>query len=363
MLIKREFGSEYWIDKNIPNMDSLTKHTSIFEENEILLASGRACLSLLLDQIENLPKTVLLPSYTCDSVAGPFLTRGVKRIYYGTDRLMQPNLLDIERAVKNGPVIFIHMGHFGFDTNAPLKDLMPVLSESGSIIIEDITHTLFNTEHPLPSHCRIASIRKWLGLPSGGVIFPGVFESSLREPDFDFSDFFELRLKAMNYKREHIEDKNDDSLKDKYLSLFSRAEDKLTADDRAYRMDKTSQNILAGADFEDLKKRRRENYLALLKGFSNIEKITPVFTALPDHVCPLFFPTFVDMSNRNYQKLFAQRGLYTAIHWPKNEDDTHSCSDLDYIQTHILSIPCDQRYSLQDMNTLLEIIHDCLSSI
>lgn len=40
--------------------------------------------------------------------------------------------------------LFLHMEYFGFDTNSNLTSVLQELKKQSTIIVEDVTHTLFS---------------------------------------------------------------------------------------------------------------------------------------------------------------------------------------------------------------------------
>lgn len=353
----REFGSEFWIDEKhrIPRPE----RSFLFEPDEIFIDSGRSALSLILDQKKDLPRKALLPTYTCMTVTQPFAGYGFETLYYDIDRNMQPDIAKILETAEREPVIFVHMGHFGFPTNQPLKEVLPRLNNLGCVIIEDTSHNLFYEGSPLPSHCRVSSLRKWLGIPSGGIVFPDRLRDILRSTDAPaFDDFYHPRALAMKEKKDLLEGRTTASLKKDYLALFGAAEEALNRDITPYSIDKESLGILFTTDFAYLRKQRRENYTYLLQNFPQTVKMQPVFSSLPPECCPLFFPVLVDEDNRRYQKQLAAQNLFCPIHWPQNPYIQDHYDGLTFWENHILSIPCDQRYAEADMEKIIAILSD-----
>lgn len=350
-----EFGSEFWIDEK--HRTGQKKQHYLFEAGEILTSSGRASLSLALEQMENLPHKALLPTYTCMTVTKPFAEYGFEVLYYDINQSMQPDLSAIMEATRAEPVIFVHMGHFGFPTNESLRDVFPLLRERGCVILEDTTHSLFYEGEPFDSDCRAASLRKWLGIPSGGVVFPDRFSGLLHAVDAPpFDGFYRTRELAMKEKGDIMEGRSPVPEKAEYLTRYGDAEEMLHRDIKPYSIDERSLDILATTDFTYLRRQRRENYLTLLELLPRTPEIRPVFPVLPPECCPLFFPVCVDMNNREYQKQLAARKLFCPIHWPSNPYIHEHYAGLAFWETHILSIPCDQRYQREDMEKVVQIV-------
>ena len=60
-----------------------------------------------------------------------------------------------------------------------------------------------------------------------------------------------------------------------------------------------------------------------------------------------------------FQTYLAENKIYAPIIWPKSDLCNNSINlEVDWIYRNILSIPCDQRYSMEDMERVVEIINN-----
>jgi selenocysteine lyase/cysteine desulfurase len=353
MMVK-EIGSEFWIDKNnlILDRDEIPSWLSQFG-NVVLTTSGRGALSLLLDHVKPRVKRVLLPSYICESVILPFEVAGYELTYYDVDKNLKPT--DIE-SIKNSNIgIFLHMGYFGFYTNEILADLIPTLKSKSVIIIEDVTHTLFSSNiQPIESDFIIGSIRKWFGIPSGG------FLASDRNMTFELNDanssFINIRRSSLYQKFEYINSGNE-SIKTAYLSGFNQAEQILYEDIRPYKIDHESEVIIKSLDNKELQSYRQKNYKFLLSHLRNVEEIEIIFTDVKNDVTPMFFPIYVKNNRDELRRKLIEKDIYCPIHWPiPKQVNGHLNIITKRIYDSILSIPCDQRYRINDMRRIINEI-------
>lgn len=99
-----------------------------------------------------------------------------------------------------------------------------------------------------------------------------------------------------------------------------------------------SQWVMERLDYKSIIKRRRENFKYLLDG---VKRFEPVFDKLPKGTVPLFFPVWVQSRDYVLWKL-AKEKVYCAPHYP-----------------NILSVPCDQRYTIEEM----EYVARCLNRL
>lgn len=353
-----EIGSEFWLDKNeVYEMDKGIPYWLEKYGNVVLSSSGRGAISLALNQINPKVKKVMLPSYTCESVITPFEKAGYELFYYDLDKHFRPKDIKIEN-IDVG--VFLHMGYFGFNTNEKLIDVISVLKSKSVIIIEDVTHTLFSSyPNTFGNDYIVGSLRKWLGVPSGGFLASCKIEDiKLVAPP---TDLINLRRTSLNQKYEYI-NTNNEFLKNEFLEGFRKAEKELDEDDQFYKIDEISKKIIQNVDINNIKNSRQSNYEFLLKHLHHVKELTIIFSYLEDNVCPIFFPIYVENGRDKLRSKLSKKGIYCPIHWPlpkQLEDDLDT--NVKYMYDSILSIPCDQRYNTEDMYRIITSINEIMS--
>lgn len=349
-----EIGSEFWIDNN--NLDEarhgMPSWLSRFGD-VVLTSSGRGALSLMLSHVRPSVKRVLLPSYICESIIRPFEIAGYELIFYDIDNYLKPINIEFIKCTNVG--IFLHMGYFGFSTNEVLSGLISSLKSKSVITIEDVTHTLFSQrDKPIESDFIIGSIRKWFGIPSGG------FLASNKTMTFELMDsnvhFTNIRRLSLNQKFEYMSSGNE-SIKSTYLSGFNIAEQILDEDVRPYKIDRESEVIIKNLDKKELQSARQRNYDFLLKHLRDIGGIDVIFDNFENDVTPLFFPIFVKNNRDELRRKLINKEIYCPIHWPiPKQVNGHLNIITKNIYDSILSIPCDQRYQIEDMRRIMNEI-------
>lgn len=374
-----EIGSEFWLDRTEYSLNievDLTDYTPNIEVewlkrygNYNLTSSGREAIYLLLQEITPKNKSVLLPSYICDSVIIPFLDCGYHCYFYDVNNNLCPVPDSIKKYKDVG--IFFHLGYFGFPTNVVLNNFIKELKKNSTIIVEDITHSLFSNNGVNDENdYYIASIRKWMGLPSGGFLASSkVIQSPMKIEDTNFSV---IRREAMIQKANYIHNQNNlqyenhfhkskTKIKSEINELFHKGEAVLAEEYSSYShsIDSLSCKIICSVDLSLIRKKRKENYEMLEKSIKIFPDIKPVFSRISAQVCPLFFPVYIN--NRNeVQTYLAKNEIYCPIHWPiprqvqqiSQKDKMESA----FIYHHIISIPCDQRYGINDMKRIITVL-------
>lgn len=328
----REIGSEFWID-NVPA--SMTA-----ERDGLYTISGRTAIDLILqDILKKRPvKNVAMPAWCCESMIAPFVAHGIMIEFY-----------DIcHTEITDDTDVFYLTNYFGYENTLPLGEVKTI-KEQGSIILYDRTHSFLMDDESyiqLADYC-FASIRKWMGV-IGGAVVEGVNDYCMKP-----CPYLSCKEEAMRIKKAFIEGVKGIN-KQAYLKLFSEFGHHLAVDYRDYEMDDLSYALYKDADLRTIRERRRENAAYLhkhLKGVRFLGKFT-------ERAVPLFVPVlFETKEQRNYvRKKLIEASIYCPIHWPK-PTQIPTDFDVNNIYNTELSLICDQRYNLTDMDRLVTLIN------
>ena len=236
--------------------------------------------------------------------------KGYNCYFYDVNYNLKPNIESINRFLGMKIGIFLHMGYFGFPTNNNLYNCINQFKKQGTIIVEDVTHTLFSIyERYIQNDYYIASLRKWTSLPSGG--FLASKSNNIQEQLDIHIDFSNIRKEALLLKGEYIKS-NNQKLKQKFLLMFNDAESILDNDFTPYSIDCISNTIINKLDVDELINKRRENYVFLLENLNNIEEIDIIFNRISDGVCPLFFPVYIKKDRDKIKKNLIKENLLSC---------------------------------------------------
>lgn len=297
------------------------------------MMSGRCGIYYCLEDIARTDrrKVAYVPRYTCETVLAPFAKAGYQLRFYGIDRDMGSVF---DPAVLDEISVLSLCGYFGFCNYD--RDFVRACHERGVVIFEDVTHSLFS-EGGIDPLCDYwaGSFRKWMGVSCGGFAVKrrGVFAG---DPLPVHPRHLELR-QALAGAEGH--------------DLFWEGEMLLRQIFDSYGGDPHSEYVMRHADLEGVFRRRRENYSALLERLpAETAGFRPVFPVLPEGVVPCNFTVYAD-DRDHFSAYLAERGIRTTAFWPVGPlVNLEGCPDERYIYDHVLSIPCDQRRSVKDMD-------------
>ncbi len=347
-----EIGSYFWLEDAPPKADGARLPDWLPRMSDAALTlSGRAAIDVALrDILKDRPvREALVPSYCCVSMLQPFTDRGIGLRFYSVDYRDGRFVYEINGDERCD--VMLAMSYFGLDPGAE-RDLVKRLHDAGTVVIEDITHSLLREDSC--SECcdyAVASLRKWFPVPAGGWVGKRAGALSVR-PDADSDHAVEGKIRGMREKYAYLTGEIPD--KEGFLSLQSKFDTDLIHIDRLLRMDGSSRAILAQTDVEAVRARRRRNAAALTEGLSDLAGAR---LELPradwSKDAPLFLPIFLRTEERDaLRACLVERGIYCPVHWPEVMGAPTG------VRANELSLICDQRYAEGDMEAIIACIHE-----
>jgi dTDP-4-amino-4,6-dideoxygalactose transaminase len=356
-----EIGSNFWISPNEGKSGKPLGAPFQFGYNGsdyVWMSTGRSATRLVLQTIEerNLKykKVALLPPFTCHTVFEPFMDFDyeIHTLPMNLDLSINPEDIACYQEQYDAGVVLVHR-YFGFNTLSGFNQVIQSLQRKGVVVIEDCTQCLYSTFPISNADYVVASIRKWCGVPDGGfaICKEGVFTHKPTRTD---TRMVETKRIASELKYKFLFEGEGD--KPTFKAKYREAESLLDNQDGYYAIGELSANIQAELDVDQLKKKRRENYKALLDGIQDVKRINVLFKTLSDDVVPLFFPILVD-DRDTIQDLMADNDIYSPVVWSKADNCPTIDEAAETIYEKILCIPIDQRYDVEDMQRIVEVIN------
>ena len=328
----KEIGSEFWTI-NTEVGDNHLNFLNIGKDYQLLM-SGRSAIDYVLNDFNDDIKIVYMPDYCCESMVQPFLDNNYEIKYYKADVINNKYSIDLDTKCS----VFFAMSYFGY-TSSNMDDFIEKFNQKGIIVIEDITHRLLcNDSYCHYSTYLIASLRKWFPIISGGlaVNVNNQFKNDLS--DYIVEDkFVDMKLKAMNLKRDYINNQIND--KKEYLELFSQSNE-MILNYKHKKIDDVSINILRHLDIDKIKKNRIDNCF-MIENMLKDDKNIKLLYRYQKGDCPLFVPILLNNRDQIRNELI-NNNIYLPIHWPNFNNFENDIYDLE------LSLINDQRYN--DLN-------------
>lgn len=314
----------------------------------LCVRSGRDAIKVVAREF--LPTVALLPALACDSMVLPFEMYGHEVNYYKLNSDYSVDIDSLCSFITNNEkkVLFLYMDYFG---NKAIKDSdLENLKETypSLIFIEDRTHNLLvETTYSFKPDYTVASLRKWLDVPDGGLVWT---DKILKNNDFGESLIFSnTRLKAQCQRHEFLLC-GDEKIKKQYRKVFSTVTDIIDEDQLPGLMSEYSYQLAKRSDFAEINCKRMNNAQTLINELQGFEFVQNESGYGDVYVAVL-------INNRDdVQRKLASMGIFCTIIWPLNEEQRKASKVAKHTEEHMLTIYCDQRYTEKDMKYVASCI-------
>lgn len=347
-----EIGSEYDWNSTKPYLER--KKNEHFHVDDIhtfkFLRSGRDALRYIAKAYRHEKKVVLMPALCCSCMPDPFEDEGYEVIYYKLKDNFEVCVEDVLSKIKSDS-IFLFMNYFAIPSLSKPDREAIIKSHRGIVTIEDITHDFLKRKmENCEADITICSIRKWLAVPDGGLLFS---RSQLSQIGMKRDSYFaDKRVSAMKKKNIYLESGLSKE-KNIFRMELSESNNYIDAVKNIAKISDASIEILEHVNFTYMYKDRLKNSRLLFEKICNVKKIEVLESQAVDST--LYFPILVDNQKKVQEKL-AQKGVYAPVIWPLPKQAEGICKIADKVSAHMLGIPCDHRYSKEEMLKVAEII-------
>lgn len=333
----REYGSEHhWQSRR--DFEGVTRRREIYAWR--FYRSGRDALK----QVARLHRgaSVLLPALCCESMILPFTLNDCLVAFYKLNPDLTGDEADVLSKAAPGTVL-LYMSYFDVRPFSPA--FLERLRQSGVVLLEDRTQDIIvGRPAPFLPDYTVASIRKWAALPEGGIL-----KTSHILPHAGVDGRFgALRRQAMEEKGLYLET-GAPALKQDFLDKFHEADALLDESGEPVAMSMENRAYLENIDFARVLSARRRNAAVLEQALTELTAagvLRPLCKS--GTTAGLYYPILLE--NRDaVQQALARRNIYCPVIWPIPALARGVCGTCEAIAAHILALPCDQRYSEQDM--------------
>lgn len=350
----KEIGSYFELNPSDIYSTVYTQKEFDFMGEGIYLSTCRSAICMALGDINPSLKIALLPGFTCHAVVQPFVNMGYEVIPFSINNKLEIDFEDLNGKVnKYKPSVILFHDYFGFDSNVKMRisGLSENLKERGIKIINDQTQSMFSSYDIIEGDYYVGSIRKWMGIPDGAYIKATQFNSS-----YDVDNELEIaKIEAMTYKYKYLFD--NEGTKEMVLKKFKNAELILDSREEPYSISNTSKVLLEKYNIDTLKKTRQKNGRTLLKVIRDVNDLEVPFEEVSEKEVPFYIPILVKRKRKELQRYLANNNVFATVIWGCPEEYKNCLSvETQNIYEQILCIPCDQRYSVEDMEYIGSLI-------
>lgn len=270
-------------------------------------------------------RTIYMPYYLCDSVFKQCKLSDINVKFYKIDENFQPI---INEPIKGNEFVFV-VNYYGLLSN----ELLQTIKEKYLNIIVDNTHAFFRKA--LEGVDTIYNCRKYFGVPDGAYL------------STNLDDDLDVPTGKSKFRFEHLLGRLEESAS-QFYEKFKEADRSFTGENIEH-MSLITQNILKAIDYDYIIKQRKKNIMYLIKNLNKYNKIKV------DDTMDFMYPFYCDNSDLLRKKLIENK-VYVPYLWPNvlssNPTDSY---EYKYVN-NIVPLPIDQRYNINDMKLIVDII-------
>lgn len=300
-----------------------------YHSDVISLNSGRNALVYLFEA-KKIDK-IYIPYYLCDSISKTLEKNGFEFDYYHVDDKFKPKF---NRVLKSNEYLFL-VNYFGQFSN---EKLLSFKREHGNIIVDN-TQSFF--QKPIDGIDTLYSCRKYFGVPDGAYL------------STDDKINKEIEVDSARDRMTHILGRFETNASEFY-NYFKSNDAEFKGRPLRY-MSKISKNILGAIDYNKVIQKRNENYNHLESKLGCLNKLD-----LYKPNAPFAYPLYTENAMEIKRKL-ANKNIYIPTLWP-NVLKEAEVGSIEYDYTaNIMPLPCDQRYSVEDMQYLVKEVINCIN--
>ena len=310
----KEYGGYFELD---------TYRLPMLHEDAVALNCGRNCLAYLIKS-RRITK-IKMPYFMCDCVFDICIKNGVEISYYHIDN----HFIPIDVTLLDDEWLYV-MNFYG---QLSQKVIYSFLQNYKRIIVDN-SQAYF--EMPIDTVDTIYTCRKFFGVADGAFLYT----NSKVENSFPIDQSFErMRFVLGRFERTASE-----------FYMESSRNNELFENEPIKYMSKLTHNLLHGIDYVYVRKRRTDNYLLYHSRLDAINQLD-VYSIQGAFAYPLLVDNGVDI-----RKKLQKKKIYIPTLWP-NVVVSMPKDSLEYrFANNILPLPCDQRYSKDDIEYILEVL-------
>lgn len=313
-------------------------------QNYIFLSTGRCAIKLAIRMLGlSYKDEILLPSYLCPSILEPIREEGINIKFFKVKKDLSVDINDIKKKISNTTKILFVIHYFGFPQQ--IGDLVELCNDKKLFLIEDCAHAFLSKYggNLLGSFgdLSIFTYRKTLPVPDGALLVcnnPSI--TSMQTVKIinlirSLYSLMEINVLLLAHGFTHLNFVFPITL----LGGMSYLNKKLiTSYYKPTSPSYISQSLIRKFNLEEIISIKRENFKYLLENLKT-KGMKPLYTELPNGVCPLWFPILTE-NRDDVRKRLKKEGYSTPIFWklPKGVDKVEFYGSWE-VSNQILSIP------------------------
>ena len=296
-------------------------------ESVLKLNSGRT--AFYCAALDSGMERIHLPYFTCKETRLPFDDLGIEVVEYFIDENFMPKLTEYS---EKDYVLWTN--YYG---NSSQEIIDAVIRIYPNLIIDNC-HAFFS--QPMEGAYNCYSARKFFGVNDGAYLI----KSSL-------SSFDQLQIDQSTSHARHLIDQIESGTNSGYLSSLNN-EERLLGNYK--KMSRFTEKILGTLNYEDIKIRRRENFLAYQETLQLLNSFPIDLTSETHFYYPFLF------EQENLRDELIKKKVYNPQWWKHVIDKLPETSFESRLAKFTILLPLDQRYESQDIQDVCKILLKCI---
>ena len=291
--------------------------------------SARAGFYALLEA--GSPSKVWMPHYICDSMLSPLHEIGVPVSFYSLNSDF--SIKDDIKLLDGEWILYVN--YFGICGAEQNRLLSKYPKEQ---IVFDHSQAFF--QKPLDCLATIYSPRKFFGVPDGGMLSTQLeIRSDLVRDESSYDRTKHLLKRACftpekGYADYQVAESTLQNFQPKSMSVFT-------------------DHLLKTIDYSTVKKQRNSNFWYLHETLASVNKIQIDRTYVDG---PMVYPFLTDDINLKFE-LIRER-VFVPTYWPEVGRRSNSGVFEHKLLAGLNALPCDQRYSVKEMDEILKVVNN-----
>lgn len=297
-------GEEYYYGKNVYRFNSARSALKEFLSNTSF-------------------KRIYLPVYLCESVKNSLYDIDIEIRFYHINERLLPEI----KFIQKDEVILI-TNYFGIHRNK-----IEFVNMYKNVIFDN-TQAFF--EKPIEEAFNIYSCRKFFGVTDGAYLIGNVeMDGCIEEYVPQYANYL---LDAITFSTN-------------YAYSNSLNNEKQIEKDGIKNMSKLSLQILKNINYNDIIKKRLDNYKILKEGLIGLNELDD---SLEDSSVPMVYPFLV--KSELLRSHLINKKVYIPQWWRYILDSKIGNEYENKLTQYLLPLPIDQRYGTNEMNNIIDII-------
>lgn len=283
----------------------------------------RNAIALIIKEKEY--HTLYIPKYLCSCIQVMLEHNKIDFKYYNVDKNLNP-LFEYTLSDREALLLVNYFGQYS------TEDLRYYQRKYKNIIVDN-TQSFFQS--PVDSIDTVYTCRKYFGVPDGAYLH---LTQTSRYYD-------ELTLDVSYQRMEHLLGRFENNAS-MFYSIFQQNDDLFEFED-IKKMSLITKNLLCSIDYDFVKETRFRNCSYLherLKSFNYLK--------INQENCLYMYP-FLHKNGHKIKKDLISKKIYVPTLWPNVLEENFEDSFEYYLAKNLVLFPIDQRYSVDDMQYML----------